>query len=144
MVQWRFKIEKETAMKRIAMGLLMPLWLIGSGIEWSANFAEAQAKAKKESKPMMVVITSEQCRWCRKLEATTLEEPAVVKRVNAQFAAVQLTRDKSVYPKHLTAKMVPMSYFLDPNGKVLYSMPGYWNTEDYQSILNDALVRYKK
>jgi uncharacterized protein YyaL (SSP411 family) len=131
-------------MKMTAMLLLAPLWLLGADIQWSANFAEAQAKAKKESKPMLVLITSEQCRWCRKLESTTLEDDSIVSRINDQFTAVHVTRDKSVYPKNLTAKMVPMSYFLDPNGKVLYSMPGYWPTEDYESILSDAMNRYKK
>lgn len=131
-------------MKRIAIGLMLPLWLMGAEINWNANFAEAQAKAKKESKPMLVIITSEQCRWCRKLESTTLEEPSIVNQINSRFSAVHVTRDKSVYPKNLTAKMVPMSYFLDSDGKVLYSMPGYWSSEDYESIINDALTRYKK
>jgi len=131
-------------MKKVALWLMIPLWLMSAEINWNTNFAEAQTKAQKESKPMLVLITSEQCRWCRKLEATTLEDEAVINQINANFAAVHVTRDKSVYPKNLTAKMVPMSYFLDSNGKVLYSMPGYWPTEDYQSILNDALVRYKK
>lgn len=131
-------------MKKMVLWLIMPLWLFGAEINWSTNYAEAQAKAKKESKPMLVIITTEQCRWCRKLEATTLEDPSIVNRINTRFSAVHVTRDKSVYPKNLTAPMVPMSYFLDPNGKVLYSMPGYWSTEDYESILDDALKRYKK
>jgi len=131
-------------MKKIAMFLIVPFWLLGADIQWSSNFSEAQAKAKKESKPMLVLITSEQCRWCRKLETTTLEDETIVSQINSKFAAVHVTRDKSVYPKNLTAKMVPMSYFLDPNGKVLYSMPGYWPIEDYQSILSDALIKFKK
>ncbi|MBN2870982.1 MAG: DUF255 domain-containing protein [Campylobacterales bacterium] len=131
-------------MKKMVLWLIMPLWLMGADINWSANFAEAQVKAKKESKPMLVIITTEQCRWCRKLEATTLEDDKIISMINTKFSAVHVTRDKSVYPKNLSAKMVPMSYFLDPNGKVLYSMPGYWSTEDYQSILDDALKRYKK
>ncbi len=131
-------------MKKIALWLALPFCLMGAEINWSANYAEAQAKAKKESKPMLVIITTEQCRWCRKLEATTLEDDGIISTINGKFAAVHVTRDKSVYPKNLTAKMVPMSYFLDPNGKVLHSMPGYWPTEDYQSILNDALRKYKK
>lgn len=131
-------------MKKMVLWLAMPLWLMGAEINWNSSFAEAQVKAKKESKPMLVIITTEQCRWCRKLEATTLEDDAIISTINSKFSAVHVTRDKSVYPKNLTAKMVPMSYFLDPNGKVLYSMPGYWPTEDYQSILNDALRKYKK
>lgn len=124
--------------------MMVPLWLMGSDVQWNSSFAEAQAKAKKESKPMLVLITSEQCRWCRKLEMTTLEDDAVAEQINSRFAAVHVTRDKSVYPKELTAKMVPMSYFLSPEGKVLYSIPGYWPAEDYQSILSDALKKYKK
>lgn len=131
-------------MKKMVLWLAMPLWLMGAEINWNSSFAEAQAKAKKESKPMLLIITTEQCRWCRKLEATTLEDDTIISTINSKFSAVHVTRDKSVYPKNLTAKMVPMSYFLDPNGKILYSMPGYWPTEDYQSILNDALRKYKK
>jgi thioredoxin-related protein len=40
--------------------------------------------------------------------------------------------------------MVPMSYFLDGEGKVIYSIPGYWTSEDYLSILDDALRKHKK
>jgi len=93
----------------------------------------------------MVLITSETCRWCRKLESTTLQDDEIVSRINTSFQVVNVTKDKSIYPKNLTAKMVPMSYFVDPrNGKVLYSMPGFWGTEDYNSILDDAIQKYKK
>lgn len=131
-------------MKKWALLALLVANLLASDIGWSDTYDQAQAKAKKESKPLLVLITSEQCRWCRKFEATTLQDEDVITKVNSKFVAVHVTRDKSVYPKNLTAKMVPMSYFLDENGKVLYSMPGYWPVEDYQSILDDALGKYKK
>ncbi|MFY9143200.1 thioredoxin family protein [Sulfuricurvum sp.] len=131
-------------MKKLIVLILLSIGVFGAEIAWNDTFAEAQAKAKKESKPMLVLITSEQCRWCRKLEATTLQDEAVIARINSQFKAVHVTRDKSVYPKNLSAKMVPMSYFLDGDGKVIYSIPGYWPSEDYQSILDDALRKAKK
>jgi len=131
-------------MKKIVLTAFFMVNLIAGDIAWNDTFAEAQAKAKKESKPLMVLITSEQCRWCRKFEATTLQDEQIISRLNSQFATVHVTRDKSVYPKSLTAQMVPMNYFLDANGKVIYSIPGYWPVEDYQSILDDALRRYKK
>jgi thioredoxin-related protein len=131
-------------MKKIAILALLIDNIFASEIAWNDTYAQAQAKAKKESKPMLVIITTEECRWCRKLEATTLSDDEVVSKINSRFVPVHLTRDKSVYPKNLTAKMVPMSYFLDGNGKVLYSMPGYWPVEDYQSILDDALRKAKK
>lgn len=132
-------------MKKIFFLLILSISVFGAEIAWNTSYDSARAKAKKESKPLMVLITSEDCRWCRKLEATTLQDEQIISRINTQFQAINVTKDKSVYPKSLTAKMVPMSYFLDPsNGKVLYSIPGYWDSEDYHSVLDDALRKYKK
>ena len=131
-------------MKKLALLALLVANLLASDIGWSDTYDQAQAKAKKESKPLLVLITSEQCRWCRKFEATTLQDEDVITKLNSKFVTVHVTRDKSVYPKSLSAKMVPMSYFLDGNGKVIYSMPGYWPSEDFQSIMDDALLKYKK
>ena len=132
-------------MKKIVLLLILSIAVFAEEIAWNSTYDTALAKAKKESKPLMVVITTEQCRWCRKLEATTLQDEEIVSRINTKFQAVRVTRDKGVYPKNLSAKMVPMSYFIDPaNGKVIYSIPGYWGSEDYNSILDDALRKYKK
>jgi uncharacterized protein YyaL (SSP411 family) len=131
-------------MKKIIFLALFTATLFSAEIAWQETFSQAQTKAKKESKPMLVIITTEQCRWCRKLEATTLSDDEIISKINTRFVPVHVTRDKSVYPKALSAKMVPMSYFLDESGKVLYSMPGYWPSEDYQSILDDALRKAKK
>lgn len=127
--------------------LLMALFvgtMFADDITWNSGYEAAQAKAKKEDKIIYAVITSETCQWCRKLESSTLEDKAVVENMNSKFSAVALTRDKDKYPPCLKAKMVPMSYFLTPEGRVLYSVPGYWNEEDYLSILGDVERKYKK
>lgn len=131
-------------MKKIFVLFLLAISLSATEIAWNGSYDQALLKAKKEGKPIMVLITSETCRWCRKLENTTLQDDEIVSRINGSFQAVNVTKDKSSYPKNLTAKMVPISYFIDPrNGKVLYSIPGFWGTEDYNSILDDALLKYK-
>jgi thioredoxin-related protein len=132
-------------MKKLLLVCLWAVGLFGAEIAWNGSYDQALSKAKKENKPVMVLITSETCRWCRKLENTTLQDDEIVGRINSKFQAVNVTKDKSNYPKNLSAKMVPMSYFLDPKtGKVLYSIPGYWGTEDYNSVLDDALQKFKK
>ena len=118
--------------------------LFAAEIEWNDSFAAAKAKAQKEDKIIYALITSETCRWCRKLEVETLEDKQVIKNVNSKFSAVALTRDKDNYPPCLKAKMVPMTYFLTPEGRVLYSVPGYWNEEDYLSMMSDVERKYKK
>lgn len=132
-------------MKTIGLLFFLMINLFAGEINWNSSYEQALAKAKKENKPLMVLITSEQCRWCRKLENTTLQDDEITARINAKFQAVNVTKDKSNYPKNLSAKMVPMSYFLDSkSGKVLYSIPGYWGAEDYNSVLDDALRKFKQ
>lgn len=131
-------------MRIIMMITMLMLSLFASDIKWNNSFEAAKAKAQKENKLIYVVITSETCRWCRKLENETLEEKKVINNLNSKYSAVALTRDKDSYPPCLKAPMVPMSYFLTPEGTVLYSVPGYWNEEDYLSMMGDVERKYKK
>ena len=124
---------------------LSVLSLSAAKIHWSHDFEEAKAKAHKEHKILYVLITSETCKWCRKIESTTLKRPAVIRAIKKRYVAVALTRDKDSYPKCLKAKMVPMSYFINPEDqRVIYSVPGFWVEEDYLSILSDVERKYKK
>ena len=131
-------------MRLIMMMTLLIFSLFADEIEWEDSFAEAKAKAVKEDKIIYALITSETCKWCRKLESTTLEEPQVTANINNKYSAVALTRGKDEYPPCLKAPMVPMSYFLTPEGRVLYSVPGYWAKEDYLSMMEDVERKYKK
>ncbi len=131
-------------MRYIITILLMLSTLQADDITWNSSFAAAKAKAQKEEKIIYVVITSETCRWCRKLEATTLEDKVVIKNLNKKYAAVALTRGKDKYPPCLKAPMVPMTYFLAPDGRVIYSVPGYWQIEDYLSMMGDVERKYEK
>ncbi len=131
-------------MRIIMMISVLTLSLFASEIKWNDSFEAAKAKAQKEDKIIYALITSETCRWCRKLESETLDEQKIINNLNSKYSAVALTRDKDSYPPCLKAPMVPMSYFLTPEGTVLYSVPGYWNEEDYLSMMGDVERKYKK
>jgi len=131
-------------MRFIIIMSLMLSALYGETVQWNSSFEAAKVQAQKEDKIIYAVITSETCRWCRKLESTTLEDKTVVKNLNKKYAAVALTRGKDQYPPCLKAPMVPMTYFLAPDGRVIYSVPGYWQTEDYLSMMGDVERKYEK
>lgn len=131
-------------MRKLVLMAVAAVSLFGTQINWAHSYAQAQALAQKEHKKILVLISTEKCRWCRKLESTTLEDAAVIQRINEGYVAVHVTRDKDAYPAGLKAKMVPMSYFLDANGSVIHSMPGYWESMDYLAILRDVEYKLKK
>jgi len=109
---------------------------------WAHSFKEALAKAQAENKNLMVLMTTETCRWCRKLESQTLKHDEVVSRLNRDYVSVHLTRNVDEYPRYLNAPGVPSTYFLDRAGQpIIKRVMGYWNAEDYLSYLDD--VEYK-
>ena len=123
----------------LGLGLLS---LYAADLNWAGSYKEAVAKATEQKKSVMLLVTTETCRWCRKLESTTLKDENVVARLKKDYVSVHVTRDVDDYPCHLKVKGVPTTFFLDANAKPLIKkVIGYWNAEDYLSFLDD--VDYK-
>ncbi len=128
-------------MKKLFLFLILAIFAYAGELEWADSYKAGLAQAKKEGKNIYLLVTSEDCRWCRKFESTTLLNDEVINRIQAKFVPVHVTRGKDDYPSFIKAKMVPMHFFLKSEGRVFHTMPGYWNVEDFLSILNDT--RYK-
>lgn len=133
-------------MNKIFLMLFLSFFsLHAADISWVGTFSQALEKAQKEDKNIMVLITTETCRWCRKLESETLTDEAVISRLNKDYVSVHLTRGKDQYPDYLDAPGVPTTYFLDRAGKpIIKRVMGYWNVEDYMSYLDDVDYRLGK
>ncbi len=116
--------------------------LCAADINWASSYKDAVDKASEQKKSIMLLVTTKTCRWCRKLESTTLKDTGVVSRLKKSYISVHVTRDEDDYPCHLKASGVPTTFFLDVSGKPLIrKVVGYWNVEDYHSYLDD--VDYK-
>jgi len=126
-------------MRLILLISLFTLSLWGGKLNWAASYEEAEARAIKENKSILLVMSRANCRWCQKLKSTTLKDDSIVDRINAKFIPVNLTRDKDRYPRHIKAKSVPKSFFLLSNGEpIIRGIVGYWSVEDYHSIMDDV------
>ena len=131
-------------MRLLLLPLFFDLTLSASSIIWQKDYASAQELALKENKKIFVFISTETCTWCKKMEATTLSDPKVVKRLNSEYVSVHVDKDHSKYPEKLKAPVVPMSYFLKSDSTIVDYARGYWDTVDFNLILNDVNKRIKK
>lgn len=123
------------------------------GINWMTLEEAEKLNAKsKTKKKVFVDVYTDWCGWCKRLDATTYKDPAVVKYLNDNFYSVKLnaeTRDTITFKgtKHAfnpsQRKNTAASYFMPPSGggyptltyldgdfKVLRIAPGYANGED--------------
>ena len=128
----------------------IPLLLLMSGllmaeILWQPSYRSAEEEARKQDKPMLVILVSHTCRWCRKLENRTLQNPEIVEYVNRHFIPVLLYREDRNFPDFIHSSMVPTTFFLTPDGKnIIKPAVGYWEPTDYMSDLKLVVGKFKK
>lgn len=125
-----------------------------SQIQW-VSFEEAMALSKKDGKPVLVDVYTDWCGWCKRLDATTYKDSAVVAYVNSHFHATKLnaeTNNKITYRDSLYTNSMGKAHDLAIrllNGKMSYPttifmiddinfiapIPGYLTKESIQPYL---------
>ncbi len=131
-------------MKKIVLLVLGALWLFAE-VAWQPDYKTALEVAKKENKPLLVLLVSHTCRWCRKLENRTLENPRVSDYVNDHFVPLLVYRGEGGYPEDaIRSTHVPTTFFFTPEGRRLIDpVVGYWEPDEYMSDLTKAVERFK-
>lgn len=97
-------------------------------VRWRGDYKAAQAEAVRLKRPIMIVVTSEGCGWCRKLERTTLRDARVVQELNEFTIPFRLDADDSTQAalvEALGVDGVPAIAFVNPGGKLIANRPGY-------------------
>lgn len=132
-------------MKKIIMILSLALSIVSAdSLKWETNLDTAILKAHAEKKNIMIMIESDNCRWCHKMHETTLVDPRVVKAL-AKYVPVKLNRDNPQLLKSFPAVAgVPTILFIAPNKKILTTALGYVETYDFMSYLKDASQASKR
>jgi len=112
--------------------------MFGTSIDWISEYNEALSQAKVQNKNVYMLITSNNCRWCRKFESTTLQNPKVIKELKQKYVLLHIDREMDEIPKKFKKSPVPRHYFLTPNGEIIYTFLGYWDSLDFTSYLDDV------
>lgn len=125
-------------MRQIIMIIALASALFSLELGFSSNYEASLKKAQKEKKDVYMLITSDDCQWCRKFEAKTLSNKKFVRKIQEKYVIVHVTRDVDDIPSRFFAKRVPKHYFLTNKGEEIYSFLGYWNVDDFSSFLKDV------
>ncbi|MBN2782292.1 MAG: thioredoxin family protein [Campylobacterales bacterium] len=124
-------------MRLFLISLFFSLSLFANELGWDNDYKKALADAKVENKDVYVLITSSDCRWCRKFESTTLQDKEILKYLDSRYILVHLNRDFDEMPEYFQAKRVPTHYFVTKDEEVIHTFPGFWSSEDFKVFLGD-------
>jgi hypothetical protein len=129
---------------RLFLYLIIPFTLFAVDIEVLSDYKVGLQKAKAENKLVYVLISSTECRWCRKFEKNTLKDSMIVDRLKKEFVVVKLLREKDVIDEKFETSPIPRHYFLDSDANIVYSALGYRDKVLFDSFMDNAQERKNK
>lgn len=117
-----------------------PAWLI---------YHEGVEKAKAENKYIMVDFYTDWCTYCKKLDKEVYSQEPVKRRLRNSYVAVKVdaeSRSKVKFMgKEITSRDLardfqvrgyPTIWFLDPQGKPIFALPGYLEADKFAMVLD--------
>ncbi|MCD4758520.1 MAG: thioredoxin family protein [Arcobacteraceae bacterium] len=106
----------------------------GKEFQYELNYEQAVAKAKNEKKDLMILMVSNFCPWCQKLEKVVLSKDKINTQVHKKYIPLILNKDEANYPKQFETPMVPTVYFVDYKTEQIKSKVIGYNKR--QNIIN--------
>ena len=120
--------------------LAVPRVLPAQEVHFTHDYAAARREALEKHRPIVVVLGTENCVWCRKLESTTLRDPEIVRTLRDRFVVVQIEADRDpTIPNALGVSGYPTIVFANPEGKILGKHEGYVEASRFRQQLDRAL-----
>lgn len=109
-------------------------------LHYERKYEVAKAKAIKEHKPLMLMVASPTCHWCKKLTKKVLSEQSVSKQVFKNFVpVVVMNTQKSSFPTKYATSIVPVVYFINPvKGEELWEAIGYRTKKQFLDDVKEA------
>jgi len=130
--------------KAILITLWMSFTLFGADVKWEKDITSAMAKANKENKPLMVLVTKNGCRWCEVLKKETLQNPKVVAVLNRDFVSYEGVMDEGSVPNSLMTPGTPATWFIKGNAPMFEPVMGAVKADDFLMALDTVKKEYGK
>src|SRR6516165_9817254 len=126
---------------------LLALIVCGPGLAsaqeilWRKDYNEARREAEAKNLPLVLEFSTESCFWCRRLEATTFQEPTVVRLMNQRFIPLKVDayRD-AMLTQALRIQSFPTVVLAGPDGKILATLEGFMEAPRFQEHLERVLA----
>jgi thioredoxin-like negative regulator of GroEL len=100
--------------------------LVAQGPAWRTDYNSARREATEKGRPILLDIGTENCFWCRKLDATTFRDPAVLALVNSDFIPLRVDAEREPgLVQRLQIQSYPTLVLAGADGRIITVIEGY-------------------
>jgi thioredoxin-related protein len=110
-------------------------------VMWRSDYNSARKEALEKGLPLFLVIGTENCFYCRKLEAGPLHDQAVASQLGHNFIPLKVDANKeSSLARALKVQVYPTMVLAAPDGKIVAFIEGYLESDRILEQLNRAVT----
>jgi thioredoxin-related protein len=114
----------------------------GAQVTWRTDYNTARKEATEKGLPLLIVIGTDDCFYCRKLEAGPLKSPTVTSLLAGNFVALKLDATRAPeLTKLLKVQMYPTTVLAGPDGKIHAFIEGYVEADRFAEQLKRTLTQ---
>ncbi|MBT8369830.1 MAG: DUF255 domain-containing protein [Deltaproteobacteria bacterium] len=104
-------------------------------IDWQ-SYADGMARSKFEKKKVFLHFYAEWCAACKVMEEKTFKDPGVIASLNENFISIKVDVDREKQTSEMfKVKLLPDTWFLETNNKIIGRRPGYISPQQLKVIL---------
>ncbi|CAA6800022.1 MAG: Unknown protein [uncultured Sulfurovum sp.] len=103
------------------------------------TYQQALSISQQNSKPIMLKLTADNCKYCIKMDKEVLADAEVQTFISKHFIAVSVDVDKDKIPLGMKQTMTPTFVFINKNEEIVSKLPGAWNKKDFMDLLRNRV-----
>lgn len=109
-------------------------------VAWRYEYEKARKEAVEKGRPLVIDFVTDNCFWCKKLEATTFKDPNVLATMNERFIPLKIDAERdSFLAQRLQIQSYPTIVLASPDGQILRVIEGFKEPPVFLDHLQFAL-----
>lgn len=113
--------------------------LAADPVEWRTDYPTARKEAEEKKIPLLVVVGTDQCVYCRKLETTTFVDKDVLAMLGGKVVLLKVDANKEAeFCRAMRVTMYPTTVIAGADGKVFAYLAGYVGPDQFKEHANKA------
>jgi uncharacterized protein YyaL (SSP411 family) len=121
--------------------LVFPAVAHADDIRWRSDYAKALKEAVETDRPLLLNVGTENCYWCKQLDARTFKDAEIVKLLNDRFIPLKVDGDRNTYlVQALKIQSYPTLVFASADGNILGFKEGFVEADKLQPQMARVLA----